>query len=201
MWEEKFSTSEGYVFGTDPALFLQDHANYLTSGDAALVLADGEGRNSVFLAEQGLDVTAQEFAPTAIERARALAKARNVAVEIEQSNIFTRPWRAETFDLVAGIFIQFAVPDERRDLFENIKGTVKPGGLVMLHGYTPKQLEFGTGGPPFAENMYTEVILRAAFVGWEILECREYDREVQEGSAHSGMSALIDFVARKPSKA
>lgn len=79
-----------------------------------------------------------------------------------------------------------------------MKKTTKPGGLVMLHGYTPEQLAHGTGGPPFAENMYTESLLQNAFSGWEILECRAYEREVQEGRGHSGLSALIDFIARKP---
>ena len=198
MWEERFAASKDYVFGTEPALFLQGNVHLLKSNDRALVLADGEGRNSVFMAQQGLKVTAQEFAPSAIERARALAKARKVEIEIEQSNIFDRDWPADAYDLVAGVFIQFAGPQQRRTLFSNIKHTVKPGGLVMLHGYTPKQLEYGTGGPPFAENMYSEVILRSAFVGWDILECREHDREIQAGQAHSGMSALVDFVARKP---
>ena len=198
MWEERFAASKDYVFGTEPALFLQDNTHLLKLNDRALVLADGEGRNSVFMAQQGLKVTAQEFAPSAITRARALAEARQVVIEIEQSDIFDRDWSTNAYDLVAGIFIQFAGAQQRRLLFSNIKQTVKPGGLVMLHGYTPKQLEFGTGGPPFVENMYTEVILRAAFVGWEILECREHDRKIQAGKAHSGMSALIDFVARKP---
>ncbi|OZO45459.1 SAM-dependent methyltransferase, partial [Pseudomonas fluorescens] len=113
-------------------------------------------------------------------------------------NVLQHDW-PQQYDLVAGIFIQFVGPDDRKRLFEGMKTSVKPGGLMMLHGYTPKQLEHGTGGPPFAQNMYTEVILRAAFVGWEIIECREYEREVQEGRGHVGMSALIDFVARKPS--
>lgn len=198
MWEERFAASKDYVFGTEPALFLQDNVHLLKPNDQALVLADGEGRNSIFMAQQGVNVTAQEFAPSAIARARALAKARQVEIEVEQTNIFDRNWPADAFDLVAGIFIQFAGPEQRNDLFSNIKHTVKPGGLVMLHGYTPKQLEYGTGGPPFVENMYSELILSASFEGWDVLECREHDRQIQAGHAHSGMSALIDFIARKP---
>ncbi len=198
MWEERFSSSNEYVFGKAPAQFLLDHQARLTRGHTALSVADGEGRNSVFMAQQGLDVTALEFAPSAIVRARALADELGVSVDFQQLDIMADPWPDEQFDLVAGIFIQFVGPDGRRVQFQRMKDATKPGGLVMLHGYRPEQLEYGTGGPPFAQNMYTEVILRAAFVGWEILDLREYDREVQEGSGHSGMSALIDLVARKP---
>lgn len=198
MWEERYSGSKDYVFGTAPARFLLDHDQYLTSGHTALAVADGEGRNSVHMAQKGLSVTALEFAPTAIARAHALAAANDVTLDIRQTDVLRDDWPAETYDLVAGIFIQFVGPDGRRIQFQRMKEATKPGGLVMLHGYTPKQLEFGTGGPPFRENMYTDVILRAAFVGWDIHECREYEHEVQEGRGHSGLSALIDFVARKP---
>ncbi|WP_197916519.1 SAM-dependent methyltransferase [Thiosulfatihalobacter marinus] len=198
MWEERFASSPEFVFGKTPAQFLLDHDDYLTPGHTALSVADGEGRNSVHLAERGLNVTALEFAPTAIARARDLATERGVQVDFRQLDIMAQPWPTQQFDLVAGIFIQFVGPDGRRTQFRHIKDATKPGGLVMLHGYRPKQLDYGTGGPPFAENMYTETILRAAFAGWDILVLREYDREVQEGRGHSGMSALIDLIARKP---
>ena len=198
MWEDRFATSPDYVFGTAPAQFLIDHQDHLTSGASALAVADGEGRNSVYMAELGMDVTALEFAPSAIARARKLASERGVSVDFLQRDIMNEPWPAKTYDLVAGIFIQFVGPDGRRQQFQRMKDATKPGGLVMLHGYRPEQLAYGTGGPPNAENMYTEVILRAAFVGWEVLVLREYDREVQEGRGHSGMSALIDLIARKP---
>ncbi|MGR3635238.1 MAG: SAM-dependent methyltransferase [Shimia sp.] len=198
MWEERFSSSDDYVFGTAPAQFLLDHQDHLTSGHTALSVADGEGRNSVFMAQQGLTVTALEFAPTAIARAHDLATAKGVTLDIRQTDVLRDDWPAETYDLVAGIFIQFVGPDGRRVQFERMKEATKPGGLVMLHGYTPKQLEHGTGGPPFRENMYTDEILCAAFLGWDVLECRANEREVQEGRGHSGMSALIDFVARRP---
>lgn len=196
MWEQRFATDD-YVFGTEPARFMVEHAQYLTPEATALSVADGEGRNSVFMAERGMKVTAMEFAPSAIRKARALASNKGVTVDVQQVDVLHHDWPIQ-YDLVAGIFIQFVGPADRKRLFDGMKASVKPGGLIMLHGYTPKQLEHGTGGPPFAQNMYTEVILRAAFVGWDILVCHEYEREVQEGRGHSGMSALIDFVARKP---
>ena len=198
MWEDRFKASDDYVFGKAPAQFLRDHAAYLAPGASALSVADGEGRNSVFMAEQGLAVTALEFAPTAITRARALAAEKSVEVDFREADVLARDWESDAYDLTVGIFIQFTGPEGRRRIFDGMKHATKPGGLVMLHGYTPEQLAHGTGGPPFAENMYTEAMLGADFAGWEILECRAYEREVQEGRGHSGLSALIDFIARKP---
>ena len=196
MWEERFQTPD-YVFGTEPAAFLKDHADVLApKGATALSVADGEGRNSVFMAERGLEVTALEYAPSAIAKARQLADERGVVVTFEDVDVTAYDWR-ETYDIVAGIFIQFVGPDARRALFEGMKQSVKPGGVILLHGYTPKQLDHGTGGPPGAENMYTEEMLRDAFAGWDILECREYERHIEEGEGHKGQSALIDLVARK----
>lgn len=198
MWEERYSKSDDYVFGRDPARFLVEHGAYLTAGHTALSVADGEGRNSVYMAEQGMHVTAYEFAPTAIARARELAADRGVSVDFREVDILNHDWPRDAFDLVAGIFIQFVGPEERRVQFDGMKRSLKPGGVLLLHGYTPEQLEHGTGGPPFAENMYTEAQLAADFEGWEILENRAYEREVQEGRGHQGLSALVDFVARKP---
>lgn len=198
MWEERYAGSRDYVFGTAPAQFLRDHLDRLIPGQTALAVADGEGRNSVFMAERGMEVTALEFAPTAISRAKDLAAERSVTVDFRQCDILRDPWPDAHFDVVAGIFIQFAGPDERALQFERMQAATKPGGIVMLHGYTPKQLEHGTGGPPFAENLYTPEMLRSAFSGWEIETLDAYEREVQEGRGHSGMSALIDLIARKP---
>jgi len=106
--------------------------------------------------------------------------------------------RRDAFDHVVGIFIQFVGPDQRGVMFDHMKSAVKPGGLLSLHGYTPKQLEYRTGGPGALENLYTEDQLAGMFEGWEIIENRAHEREVSEGKGHSGMSALIDFVARRP---
>jgi SAM-dependent methyltransferase len=196
MWEDRYNTPD-YVFGTEPAQFLRDHRALLTPGQTALAVADGEGRNSVFLAECGLQVTALDYAPSAIAKARKLAAARGVSVDFHQADLLQYDWPGQ-FDMVVGIFIQFTGPTDRARMFDGMASCLRPGGLMLLHGYTPRQLDYGTGGPPHAENMYTLPLLRDHFAGWDVLEAREYDREVQEGRGHSGMSALIDFIARKP---
>jgi hypothetical protein len=106
--------------------------------------------------------------------------------------------RRRAFDVVVGIFIQFAGPAERPAQMAGMKQAVKPGGLLLLQGYTPKQLEFRTGGPSAVENLYTSTMLRALFADWEIISLREHEDTIAEGNAHVGRSALIDLVARKP---
>lgn len=197
MWEERFNTPD-YVFGTAPARFMTDHDSLFAPGQRALCVADGEGRNSVWLAEQGLEVTALDYAPSAVAKARALAAARGVTLTHVQADVFDWDWPEAAFDHVVGVFIQFMGAAARKVLFDRMKAAVRPGGLITLHGYTPKQLEHGTGGPRALENLYTPEILADHFAGWEIVENREHAREIVEGTGHAGMSALIDLVARRP---
>lgn len=195
MWEERFATPD-YIFGTAPARFMSDHADWFKPGETGLSVADGEGRNSVFMAECGMDVTALEFAPSAISKARALAKSRGVEVNFRHCDVLSDPLVEgdQNFDIVTGIFIQFTGPTDRRRLFSKMRAATKPGGILMLHGYTPEQVTLGTGGPPFVENMYTAAILRDLFDGWDVLEVSEYTKDAQSGK---GLAAYIDFIARK----
>ncbi|MDR3375759.1 MAG: class I SAM-dependent methyltransferase [Ancalomicrobiaceae bacterium] len=196
-WETRYTTSD-YIFGTGPCAFLADCRPLLPSQGRALAIADGEGRNGVFLAECGLDVVSVDFSPVAQEKARALANERRVSIEAVTADILTWDWPEAEFDVVAAIFFQFAAPAERTGIFESIRRSLKPGGLLLLHGYRPEQLAYGTGGPGVVENLYTRALLEAHFGNFADLSIREYDRELEEGTRHVGMSALIDLVGRKP---
>ncbi len=195
-WDERYA-GEDYFFGTEPNAFLVTQRHLLKPGMRCLAVADGEGRNGVWLAQQGLRVLSVEASAVALQKARRLAQQRGVSVEFEQADLATWHWGEHRFDVVAAIFIQFAPPALREQMFAGIKRCLKPGGLLLLQGYTPRQLEYKTGGPPLAENMYTETLLRQSFADMEILHLREHDEQVNEGSGHSGMSALIDMVGRK----
>jgi len=197
MWNERYS-KPGYLFGTEPAQFLRDHSSYLKAEGKALAVADGEGRNSTYMASRGLDVVAMDGSHIAVEKARALAMAQKTEVAFNVADIAHWNWNKAQFDLVVAIFIQFVGPKQREEIFAGMKRTLKPGGVLMLHGYTPEQIELGTGGPPQAENMYTIDMLQQAFGDFEVLELRSYTRHVDEGEGHSGISALIDLIARKP---
>ena len=197
MWNDRYS-APGYLFGTDPAAFLRREAGRLTAGQTALCVADGEGRNSVFLAELGLNVTAMDGSDVAVTKARTLAAARRVSVDFHVSDICEWDWRAHRFDVVAGIFFQFAGPALRDEIFAGMVQSLAPGGLLMLHGYTPAQLDYNTGGPRVLENLYTADLLSDRFKDLDILHLAEYEADLAEGSRHVGRSALIDLVAQKP---
>jgi SAM-dependent methyltransferase len=195
-WEARFA-APGYHFGTEPNAFLKSKAALLKPGKKALSIADGEGRNGVFLAEQGLDVLTMDFSPKALAKARALADERGVTIRAEQADLETWQWPVETFDVVAAIFFQFCAPPLRARVFAGIKRALKPGGLLLMEGYRPEQLKYKTGGPSEVENLYTRALLEQSFADFASVEIAEYDRDIQEGPGHGGMSALIDLVGRK----
>lgn len=195
-WEERFR-APSYVFGKEPNAFLKSQAHRLPPEGTALSVADGEGRNGVWLAEQGLDVLAIDFSPAALVKARALAEDRGVRLRTEVVDVTGWHWPTGAFDVVAAIFVQVVFPAERTALFTHLKQALKPGGLLLVQGYRPEQLNYRTGGPPEAERMYTRSILERSFGDMAELEIREHDSVLNEGTAHVGMSALIDLVARK----
>lgn len=195
VWNERY-TGEEYHFGTAPNAFLTTQRERLTLGMRCLALADGEGRNGVWLAEQGLDVLSVDSSTVALAKAKKLAQQRGVQMRFELADLMSMDWEQQ-YDVVVGIFIQFSPPGERELVFANIKRCLKPGGLLLLQGYTPRQLEYKTGGPSQAENLYTEADLREIFADMEVIHLREHDSVIEEGKGHSGMSALMDLVARK----
>jgi len=195
-WEERFGIDE-YLFGEGPNAYLAAKVAMLAKGNRALAIADGEGRNSVWLAEQGLQVDAFDFSPTGVRKAERLARARGVHVNLNVSELFQWNWTPAVYDVVAAIFIQFLAPPERARLFSLIKQTLKPGGLLILQGYSLEQLNYRTGGPSEPENLYTEAMIREALKDMEILEVLCWDEQIQEGTAHAGMSALMGVVARR----
>lgn len=198
-WSARYrDVGDDYLFGTAPNKFLASQAGHFGDGMRVLSVADGEGRNAVWLAEQGCQVLATEISPVALEKAAKLARGHNVAVDFVQADILNWDWPQEEFDAVVGIFIQFATPAERPRQLAGMKQAVKSGGRLFLQGYTPKQLEYKTGGPSAVENLYTAALLREFFADWEIISLHEHEDTIEEGSAHIGRSALIDLVARKP---
>jgi len=197
VWDERFDTPD-FVFGTEPNIYLARQAHRLTPGQRALAVADGEGRNSVWMARQGLLVDAFDISTVGVAKARQLARDAGVEVGYSVCDCSAWQWQDDTYDVVAAIFVQFADPALRARLFAGMTATLRPGGLLILQGYTPKQLEYKTGGPGVLDNLYTEPMLRSAFATLEILELEEYEAELGEGKRHTGRSALVGMVARKP---
>jgi len=197
MWNERFAGRD-YKYGTEPADFLRREAHRIPAGGTVLSVAEGEGRNAVWLAQQGFYVIAMDGAPNAVEKAQRLAADRGVSVDVQLADILALDWDATQYDAVIGIFIQFASRPKQEEIAAGMMRAVRPGGLILLHGFAPRQVGYGTGGPPNPEQMYTEDLMRDWFADFEILTLRDYDAEIAEGTGHRGRAALVDLVAQRP---
>ena len=195
-WEGRYRTPD-YAFGKEPNYFLAACRTLLPRSGKALAVADGEGRNGIWLAEQGLDVLSIDFSPTAQEKARALAKQRGVSLTIAPADVHAWDYPEAAFDVVVEIFTQFSSPAERAKKWAGMRKALKPGGLLIIQGYTPKQLQYGTGGPKQVENLYTRAMLEAAFGDLRDVTIVEEELEIHEGTSHGGMSAVINLTARR----
>lgn len=195
-WNQRFG-GEAYLFGTEPNEFLRQHAKALPRSGRVLCVADGEGRNSVWLAQQGHRVDAFDISPVGVAKAQRLAEREGVKVNYAVADCDALEWPKNVYDAVVAIFVQFATPEQRARLFAGMQRCLKPEGVIILQGYTPKQLEYKTGGPPVASHLYTREMLGDAFEDMDSLHLYEYEAEVAEGTGHKGRSALIGMVARK----
>jgi 2-polyprenyl-3-methyl-5-hydroxy-6-metoxy-1,4-benzoquinol methylase len=195
-WDERFNRPD-YLFGTAPNAWLANQRALFEPGKRALAVADGEGRNSVWLARLGLQVDAFDLSEVGVSKARALAQQSGVNVNYHVADCDEWEWQAGAYDYVVAIFVQFADPAARARLFANMVSALKPGGHLLLQGYTPKQLEYKTGGPGILEHLYTPELLRHELPGLRIVELRDYEEELTEGARHNGMSALVGLVAQK----
>lgn len=196
-WEVRYAAAE-YVFGTEPNYFLKRCKPLLPKSGRVLAVADGEGRNGVWLAEQGLDVVSIDFSPAAQAKARSLAEKRGVSLTIEQADVHNWAYPEAAFDVVVEIFTQFSTPAERPQKWAGMRRALKSGGLLIVEGYTPKQIEYGTGGPRQAEHLYTRAMLEEAFGDFADVVIVQEELEIWEGDGHGGMSAVIGLTARKP---
>jgi cyclopropane fatty-acyl-phospholipid synthase-like methyltransferase len=141
-------------------------------------------------------VLAIDYSPTALAKAQKLAQERGVRLRTEVADVTTWRWPMAAFDVIVAIFIAVDAVD-RPAFFANLKAALKPGGLLLMQSYRPEQLNYKTGGPPDAARMCTRDILQAAFGDLAELDIREHDSVLKEGTAHVGMSALIDLVGKK----
>jgi SAM-dependent methyltransferase len=196
-WQERYSTPD-YRFGKEAAEFLIRCRPLLPQTGKVLAVADGEGRNGVWLAGQGLDVLSIDFAPAAQAKARSLAAENKVDIAFVEADIHAWPYPEDAFDVVVDIFTQFSTPPDRARKWAGMRRALKRGGLLIVEGYTPKQLQYGTGGPKQIEHLYTRAMLQDAFGDLNDVTIIEEERELHEGPGHSGMSAYIGLTARKP---
>jgi SAM-dependent methyltransferase len=196
-WDARFSRDD-YLFGTAPNEFLVTCRDLIPPGGRVLCVADGEGRNGTWLAQQGFAVDAFDGSPVGVAKAERLAAERGVSVAYEVARVGDWRWPEAAYDAIVSIFIQFSPPAERRQVFAGILRALRPGGLLLLEGYALGQLAHRSGGPRIPDQLYTEEQLRAELGAFTIETLREYEAHIDEGPAHSGLSAVIDVVARRP---
>lgn len=200
MWDERYA-QDGYAYGTAPNDFLAaSAARYLPPGGEVLSLAEGEGRNAVFLAELGFRVTGVDGSAVGLAKARALAAERGVSIETVVADLAAYDLGVARWDGVVSIWCH-TPPAVRASLHRAVVAALRPGGVFVLEAYTPAQLEHRTGGPPVAEMMMTREGLAQELAGLELLVAEELEREVHEGRYHDGLSAVVQLVAKKPDDA
>jgi len=196
-WQARFASAD-YAFGKEPNYFLKSCRELLPRRGRALAVADGEGRNGVWLAQQGLDVVSLDFSPAAQTKARALAAESGVKVAFIEADVHAWDYPQATFDVVVEIFAQFSPPSQRAIKWRGMRRALKSGGLLIVQGYTPKQLQYPTGGPKQLDHLYTRTMLQHEFGDFRDLQIVEEEREMHEGASHAGMSAVIGLTATKP---
>lgn len=195
MWDERFAQTEP-VYGEHPNAYLRAQAYRLTPGCKILVPADGYGRNGIWLARQGFQVTTVDLSPVGVERARKSAQAAKLAMSIEEADLTTWNWPMGNFDAVASIFLHLP-PDIRPHIHGQMLGALKPAGLLIIEAFTPAQLQHSSGGPKQLELLYTAEILQKDFTGAEALELLEVGIDLDEGRLHRGRAAVVHGVFRK----
>jgi len=199
MWDARYAP-EPYAYGEAANGFLVAQSHRLKPGMRALVPGDGEGRNGVWLAEQGLGVDTLDLSARGVAKAGRLAAARGVGLNAMQADVLAWTWPREAYDVVALIYLHLAA-DERRRLHAKALATLKPSGLLILEAFRPEQLaarEAGArGGPREARLLYTRADLAADFAAQDILELAEASAVLEEGALHVGASEVVRAVVRR----
>lgn len=194
-WDTRYAAS-GNLFGDDPSPLLLEHSDLLRPGMEALAVGDGEGRNGVWLAQQGLHVLSIDLSPHALARARLRAEDRRVEIATLCVDVLEWDWPVAAFDLVACIFVHFP-PDRRPSTFKAMIGALKPGGLLMLESFHRDQIALGTGGPSDPTMLPTLHELEEAFADCHILGLEQTETDVVCDGRCRGKGSVVHLLARK----
>ena len=193
-WDEKYDADE-FMYGKEPNDFLRNNVDALPHGKV-LCLADGEGRNSVFIASTGRAVWSVDLSTQGPLKTHRLAAERGVEVTAESADLADSDLGENRWDAIVSIFAHMPI-DVRKDLHKRVATALKPGGVFLLEAYTPSQVGRGTGGPQdpaltMQLNALKEELAPLAFV-----VAQEIERNVIEGIGHTGMASVVQVIARK----
>ena len=194
MWDERYNTEE-YAYGTQPNEFLEENFQHIPKGKV-LSLAEGEGRNAVFLARQGYSVTAVDGSIVGLNKARKLAAENGVAVEFIHADLADFDLGENVWDGIISIF--FPLPSLlRKQLYKKVEAGLKQNGVFLIEAYTPAQLKHGTGGGSSGDTMQSKESLSLELANLKFKHLIELEREVIEGSYHTGTGAVVQAIASK----
>lgn len=194
-WDERYK-ADGYFYGNEPNDFLRLQTPRIIPRGEVLCIAEGEGRNAVFLAGQGHRVTAVDGSQVGLNKLTHFAAERHVSVTAVCADLSEFDMGLEKWDAIVSIWCHLP-PALRADVHSRAVKALKHGGVFILEAYTPRQLQFKTGGPPVEELLMTLAALRTELIGADILHGVEVDRDIHEGRGHEGKSAVVQITARK----
>lgn len=194
-WDQRYS-EPGFAYGTDPNDFLVQSIDYFPSEGKVLCLADGEGRNSVYLAQRGFEVTAVDSSTVGMQKTNRLAQEKGVEVHTIVADLADFSFLENHYDVIISIFCHLP-PTLRKKVHKNVVSSLRQDGIFLLEGYTPKQLENNTGGPPVLELLMELKGVKKEIAPLKILHAIELDRVIKEGSLHTGLGSVIQLIAKK----
>lgn len=196
IWDDRYSEAE-LAYGDQPNDFLVEQITALTPG-TCLCLAEGQGRNAVWLAQQNFAVTAMDQSPVGLDRAQKLAEERGVAIQTEVGDLTSYDLGEGRWDTIVSIWVHLPLA-LRRSVHQRVAKALRPGGTFLLEAYTPRHLDMpGVGGPADVSLLMTEDALRGELEGLDLVIAREKDRQINEGQYHDGLSAVVQILAKKP---
>lgn len=194
MWDDRYSEA-GFAYGTEPNSYLASVIDQIPRG-RVLCLCEGEGRNAVFLAQQGCDVTAVDASKVGMDKAQQLAAQRGVTIKTIVSDLAHFIIEENHWDAIVSIFCHVP-PDMRAKVHAQVVAGLKTNGVLILEAYTPRQLEYKTGGPAVAEMTMNLQVLKSELSGLTFVHAVEMDRDVIEGKYHTGKGAVVQVIAKK----
>lgn len=194
-WQKRFE-QDSYYYGTKANDFLQQNAQRIPKRGRVLSIGEGEGRNAVFLASLGYEVTALDIAESGLEKVRQLAKRHDVQVKTIHADLNNYDFSQQQWDGVISIFCHLP-PRLRREVHQNIAKALAPNGVFLLEAYTPNQLQYDTGGPKQPHYLYHLKDLAEDFNHLNIIRLEEIEREIYEGEGHTGLSAVVQLIAQQ----
>ncbi len=196
MWDERFAAEE-FVYGIDPNTFLVQVAEQFQPGGRLLSLGAGEGRNEIWLAEQGFRVTAVDSSAVGLEKLNKLAEARGVRVETVLADALEFEPEAEAFDAAVMIFLHVGSAS-RPGLHSKLWSALRPGGLLAMELFRSEQIERESGGPRNPDFLYDPAEIPLDLPRAELLVHQSIERDLSEGVLHMGEACIMQVLARKP---